>query len=160
MGRKASCRAAPNHLGPISRSAAPVHGCRPPPPSAMALTDLIRGIRDLLGRLQRAGYCKGANVDDSDVDDVLWAQRSSLSDTRLTVTLTESASLRAAIVLNGRANASPELVRPLLLAYLRANGITTQESAEYFLDDEYRSNPLDYRPNQQVLTFTMRPSGL
>ena len=84
---------------------------------------------------------------------------SDLSDTRLTIVLSETASLHAAIVLNGRAGASPELARPLLSALLRRRGAAIVEKDEYFLDDTYRSNPNEYRANQQVLTLTIKPSA-
>ena len=50
--------------------------------------------------------------------------------------------------------------RDLLPAYLRARHVAVTELTEYFLDGQYRSNPLDYRPDQQVLTFTMSPPGV
>ena len=89
--------------------------------------------------------------------DLFVAQRNELSPTRLSLTLTDSASLRAALLLNGRAGASPELAKPLLLAYLRASGVEVSESQEFFLDSVYRSSPLDYKPDQQVLTVTIAP---
>ena len=75
---------------------------------------------------------------DSDGDEALWAQKSDLSPTRLTLTLTDTASLRAALLLNGRSGASPELAKPLLLAYLRARGVAIEEVGEFFLDGTYR----------------------
>ena len=138
----------------------------PPPPQtpaanakAESLSSLLGGVRLLLDALKAAGYVGSWSLDDSDADDALWAQRSELSDTQLTVTLTDSASLRAAIVLNGRPGASPELARPLLFAYLRQHGARLVESNEYFLDSSYKSNPMEYRADQQVLTFTIRPAA-
>ena len=140
----------------------------PPPPTAprrgkgsatpLPIRELVGGMRAYLDALQRAGYMASYSLDDTDADEALWAQRSSLSPTRLSITLTESASLRAALLLNGRQNASPELARPLLLAFLRENGAVVTESQEFFLDSVYRSSPLDYRPNQQVLTLTVEPA--
>lgn len=125
--------------------------------SPKKLSELIDGMRTLLRSLRTAGYVRAFTLDDSDADDALWAQRSELSDTRLTVTLTESASLRAGVVLNGRSGCSPELARPLLIAYLRQRGVLV-ESSEYFLDDTYRSNPQEYRANQQVIELTLKPA--
>ena len=129
------------------------------PVTSGKLSEVISGIRRLLGSLKASGYTSAFSIDDSDVDDNLWAQRSSLSETRLTITLSDSASLRAALVLNGRAGASPELARPLLMSYLRQAGVEVAETTDYFLDDTYRSNPSDYRPNQQVLTLLVRPAA-
>ena len=135
----------------------------PPPPAATAspppLTELINGMRALLDQLQRAGYVASYAIDDTDADDALWRARNSLSATRLQITLNDSASLRAALLLNGRKGGSPELSKPLLCAYLRANGVEVSETSEFFLDSVYRSSPLDYRPNQQILTLTISPAG-
>ena len=73
------------------------------------LKSLITGMRQLLTALQTNGYLQTYNLDDSDGDEALWAQKSDLSPTRLTLTLTDTASLRAALLLNGRSGASPEL---------------------------------------------------
>ena len=124
-----------------------------PPPVA----ELVGGLRALLGHLRAAGYVSQYAIDDSDVDEVLWSARSSLSPTRLSVTLTDSASLRAALLLNGRPGASPELAKPLLLAYLRGRAVDVTDVNEFFLDSVYRPSPLDYRPNQQILTMTIAP---
>ena len=121
------------------------------------LKSLITGMRQLLTALQTNGYLQTYNLDDSDGDEALWAQKSDLSPTRLTLTLTDTASLRAALLLNGRSGASPELAKPLLLAYLRARGVGIEEVGEFFLDGTYRQSPLEYRPNQQILTLTIRP---
>lgn len=123
------------------------------------LSDTLSEMRGLLQALRTVGYLKSFRVDDADADDALWAQNSDLSDTRLTIVLSETASLHAAIVLNGRAGASPELARPLLSALLRRRGAAIVEKDEYFLDDTYRSNPNEYRANQQVLTLTIKPSA-
>ena len=97
------------------------------------------------------------SIDDSDVDEALWQQRSSLSTTRLTVTLSESATLRAALLLNGR-GVTPELTRPLLSSYLSSCGASVTEESEFFLDS-YRENPLEYRASEMLLSFTIVPSG-
>lgn len=125
------------------------------PPRA---TQIVAGMRALLDALRDAGYIAGYTLDDSDVDDGLWAQRNSLSATRLSVSLRDSASLRAAVVLNGR-SVSPEVARPLLAAYVTAAGALTADASEYFLDDEYRQNPLEYRPSSQVISLTIAPAG-
>ena len=123
------------------------------------LAELLGGMRTLLEQLQKVGYVASWSLDDSDADEALWRQRSDLSLTRLSVTLNDSASLRAALLLNGRgAAASPELAKPMLLAYLRSRGCVVTEVNEYFLDSVYRSSPLEYRPNQQILTLTVAPS--
>ena len=77
----------------------------------------------------------------------------------LTITLGESASLRSSLVLNGRGGASSELARPLLSAWLAEQGVRVVEATEYFVDSTYKTNPLEYRPDQQVLTLTIEPGG-
>ena len=122
----------------------------------VALSTLISPLRSF--SLRDAGYVASYTLDDSDVDDGLWAQRNSLSATRLSISLRDSASLRAAVVLNGR-SVSPEVARPLLAAYVTAAGAMTADASEYFLDDEYRQNPLEYRPSSQVISLTIAPAG-
>ena len=138
----------------------------PPPTDATAvgratappkLSEILGGMRALLDQLRAAGYVASWSLDDSDADEALWGQRSALSTTRLSVTLNDTASLRAALLLNGRAGSSPELAKPLLCAYLRARGVEVTEASDYFLDSVYRSSPLEYRPNQQILSLTLSP---
>ena len=131
-------------------------------PCVTFLVGLLRpsgrgGMRALLDQLRAAGYVASWSLDDSDADEALWGQRSALSTTRLSVTLNDTASLRAALLLNGRAGSSPELAKPLLCAYLRARGVEVTEASDYFLDSVYRSSPLEYRPNQQILSLTLSP---
>jgi len=140
-----------------------VAAATPAPPqqaagSASSLSDILRGVRALLDALQRGGYLAAYAIDDGDADEGLWQQRSSLSSTRLTVTLTDSAALRAALLLNGR-GVSPELARPLLSAFFASRGAEVTEQSDFFLDGEYRENPKEYRPTQQLLSFTIAPSG-
>lgn len=120
-----------------------------------SITALIRGMRALLAELQAGGFIASFSIDDSDADEALWQQRSALSPTKLTVTLTDSATLRAALLLNGR-GVSPELTRPLLVSYLTACGARVSEESEYFLDD-YRESPLEYRPSQSLLSLVVAP---
>lgn len=121
-----------------------------------SIVALVSGMRVLLGQLKTAGYIEGFSLDDSDVDEALWQQRSSLSPTRLSVTLNDSATLRAALLLNGR-GVTPELARPLLTAYLARCGAKVTEESEFFLDD-YRESPLEYRASQTLLSFTVAPA--
>jgi hypothetical protein len=112
--------------------------------SAVSLKRVEAGLEALLEALQRAGYLAGFKIDNSDADEALWAQRSELSTTRYTITLANPASLRAATQLNaasgGRVTAG--LAVPLFLAFLRASGVTVLQQSEYFLDDEYKPNPI------------------
>jgi hypothetical protein len=52
-----------------------------------------------------------------------------------------------------------QLAKPLLLAYLRTRGVEVSEVSEFFLDSVYRSSPLEYRPNQQIVTLTVAPGS-
>ena len=112
--------------------------------SAVPLKRVEAGLEALLQTLQRAGYLAGFKIDNSDADEALWAQRSELSTTRYTITLANPASLRAATQLNAASGGrvTPGLAVPLLLAYLRASGVTVLQQSEYFLDDEYKPNPI------------------
>jgi hypothetical protein len=130
-----------------------------PPSDPERLSSVLSGLRRLLESLVGAGYIAGFSLDDSDADDALWSERSDLSTTRLTVSLRDSASLRAALLLNGRVGSSPELARYMLPAYLREHGAAVVELNEYFLDSTYRASPFDYRPSDQVLALTVTPTS-
>ncbi|KAL1524053.1 hypothetical protein AB1Y20_018964 [Prymnesium parvum] len=121
----------------------------------LTFAELIRGLRELLGRLQVGGYMREFDVDDSDGDEELWAQRSELSTTKLKVSLTDSAALRSCLLLNGRV--SPELASLMVLAFLREASVRVVDMSEYFLDDTYRPNPMEYRPTQFVLDLSIAP---
>ena len=90
------------------------------------------------------------------MDDALWRRADDLSPTRLVVTLGEPASLGAALQLNG-GRVAPGLAAPVLAAYLRSCGARLKTQEEYFIDDTYRPNPLEYRPNAVVLELTVAP---
>lgn len=120
-----------------------------------SITSLIASWRALLDELKAAGYIAGYSVDESDADEALWKQKSSLSPTRLAITLNDSATLRAALLLNGR-GVSPEIAQPLLAAVAASCGARVLEQTEYFLDD-YRESPLEYRASQTLLSFTLAP---
>ena len=143
----------------LKRVAAAAGSAPPPTPKATPppIAEVISGIRTLLEGLRKAGYVAAYQIDDSDADEDLWETRDNprLAATRLTITLTDSASLRAALVLNGRT--SPELARPLVTAWLEEQRVAVSEATEFFLDSTYRSDPLDYRPDQQVLSLTIEP---
>ena len=112
--------------------------------SAVSLKRVEAGLEALMQALQRAGYLAGFKIDNSDADEALWVQRSELSTTRYTITLANPASLRAATQLNAASGGrvTPGLAVPLLLAFLRASGVTVLQQSEYFLDDEYKPNPI------------------
>ena len=112
--------------------------------SVSSLKQVDAGLEALLLALKQAGYLAGYSVDNSDADEALWAQRSELSTTRYTITLANPASLRAATQLNAASGGrvTPGLAVPLLLAFLRASGVTVLQQSEYFLDDEYKPNPI------------------
>ena len=89
----------------------------------------------------------------------MWAADTELSLTRLSITLIEPASLRASLLLNaavgGRLSAG--LALPALAAYLRACGAEVRDSSEFFVD-EYRENPMDYKPSQVLVELTLVPA--
>ncbi len=123
--------------------------------SAASLKQVEAGVASLLSALKRAGYLAGFGIDNSDADEALWAQRSELSTTRYTLTLANPASLRAATQLNGRV--APGLAVPMVLAFLRASGVTVLQQSEYFLDDEYKPNPIAYSPSSLVVELQLSP---
>lgn len=133
-------------------------GAQPP-----TLRQLEAGLRSLLELLQRSGYLKGFTLDGTDADEALWAKANDLSLTRYTLTLSDPASLHAALQLNAATGGrvAPGLAVPLLLAYLRAAGVSlAQTPIQYFIDDEYKPNPLEYRPSSLVVEFELSPVAL
>lgn len=94
------------------------------------------------------------------MDEALWARANDLSLTRLKLSFADPASLRAALQLNAATGGrvAPGLAVPLVLAYLRSLGVTVVARSEYFLDDEYRPNPLEYRPSSLVLELELSPA--
>jgi len=131
----------------------------PRPATAASLQQVEAGLRALLMALTQAGYLTGFAIDNSDADEKLWAQKSELSVTRYTLTLSNPASLRAATQLNaatgGRVTAG--LAVPMLLAFLRASGVSVLQSSEYFLDDDYKPNPIAYNPSSLIVELELSP---
>lgn len=124
-----------------------------------SIVSAAAGCRRLLEYLRRVGYIVGFDLDADDADDALWAQRSDLSATLLRVTIYEPASLRSALLLSQHAGRrSSELAAPMLAAYLRGACGASVAWSEYFVD-EYRDNPLDYRPSQLILELALTPAA-
>lgn len=130
-------------------------------PSASTSTGIVHaaaGCRRLLEHLRAVGYLAGFDFDAEDADDALWAQRSDLSTTLVRATLDEPAALRSALLLSQRAGGmSSDLATPLLAAYLRRACGAVVTTNQYFVD-EYRDNPLDYRPSQLIVEMTLTPA--
>ena len=45
----------------------------------------------------------------------------------------------------------------MVLAFLRASGVTVLQQSEYFLDDEYKPNPIAYSPSSLVVELQLSP---
>tara|TARA_B110001452_G_scaffold90352_1_gene74319 strand:- start:92 stop:1111 length:1020 start_codon:yes stop_codon:yes gene_type:complete len=152
----AAARAQP--LSPPLPATPPDMGAPPP-----TLRQLEAGLRSLLELLKRAGYLQGFTLDGTDADETLWAKANDLSLTRYALTLSDPATLHAALQLNAATGGrvAPGLAVPLLLAYLRAAGVSlVQTPIQYFIDDEYKPNPLEYRPSSLVVEFELSPVAL
>jgi len=146
-----------DQLGDRLLAAMPTALASPVAQESTGVVGAAAGCRRLLEHLKSVGYLGGFTWDADDADDALWAERSDLSPTLLRATLDEPASLRSALLLSQRSGGlSSELAAPLLAAYLRRACGATVSSSEYFVD-EYRDNPMDYRPSQRILEMTLVP---
>ena len=82
----------------------------------------------------------------------------------ISIALDDPASLRASLYLpsasgGGLKLPSAGLAAPLLAAHFRCSGaVLVRPPAEFFVDPNYKTNPLDYQPTQQLLNFELAPA--
>ena len=130
------------------------------------IVDSIPAINQLLQLFQSSGYCKSFRIrasDDVKDDDNNIPLFDELDDESLQVggsidclvSIIEPASLSASLQINGeQSRFGPDFVGTTLAALWEQYGIkSTWES--FFVDAEYRPNPKDYFPNEQLLQFTL-----
>ena len=133
--------------------------CVPPLPAACRagapLSELCGGLRRLLAALQSAGYLASYKLDDTDVDDAAPRRRPEPDAIGRDARRARLARRRPA------AQRRPRGARPRGAGARRLPALVRrapQDAEEYFIDDTYRPNPLEYRPNAVVLELTVARS--
>ncbi|CAJ1937812.1 unnamed protein product [Cylindrotheca closterium] len=135
-------------------------------PSSQPLTapSLVRSLPQVLAVLnlfQSSNFCKGFKIrqDDSSKDDKGDPVFDDLDDESLVtsglgvdclVSVYEPSTLGASLQINGeQSRFGPDLVGPTLAAVWEQAGVKSAWET-FFVDPEYRPNPKDYFPNEQV----------
>ena len=123
------------------------------------LTETIPAVMEIMKLFSSSQYCTGFRLGDKDQavlfdelddDDLL-----SGATVNCLVSVYEPASLGASLQITGeQSRFIPEYVGATMAAMWEQAGIkATYET--YFVDPEYRPNPKDYFPNEQLLQFTL-----
>ena len=115
---------------------------------------------ELLDVFVSTNFCKsyrlGEKIDDEylfldEIDDQAWAKGASIN---CLLSIFESATLGSSLQITGeQSRFIPDLVGPTIAAVWEAHSSVQWES--YFVDPEYRPNPKDYFPNEQLFQYTL-----
>ena len=131
------------------------------------LVGSIPAIMELLDIFKTSGYCKnfrirtsdndGAAGDDLPVFDELDDESLNMvGTTNCLVSIYESATLGASLQINGEnSRFAPDFVGTSLSAIWEKYGGIRSTWDVFFVDPEYRPNPKDYYPNEQLLQITL-----
>ena len=115
----------------------------------------------VLNAFQSSSFCKGYRVRSSESDDDFIFDE--LDDETLAsggsvdclVSVYEPATLGASLQITGeQSRFAPDLVGATLTAMWESQGIRSAW-VTFFVDPEYRPNPKDYYPNEQLLQYTL-----
>ena len=123
------------------------------------LTSSIPAMNEVLDLFVSSGFCKGYKIGDGtkseifdQYDDEDMADGASLN---CLISVYEPATLSASLQITGeQSRFSPEFVATTLAAMWDAAGIKSSYET-YFVDNEYRPNPKDFFPNEQLLQFAL-----
>lgn len=125
-----------------------------------SLSSTVPCVTGLLDFFVSTNFCKayrlGEKVDDEylfldDVDDQAWSKGVSID---CLVSVFESATLGASLQITGeQSRFIPDIVGPTIAALWETQSSVQWES--YFVDPEYRPNPKDYFPNEQLFQYTL-----
>lgn len=147
--------------------------------SSGTLVETIPRVKEILDVFQSSGFCKEYRLGDA-VDSLMAAKNrkdestrqqpifDSLDDDALMngatvdclVSLFETATLGASLQITGeQSRFTPDFVGPTLAALWEDSLVGVKTSWEtFFVDNEYRPNPKDYFPNEQLLQFSISKS--
>ena len=125
----------------------------------VSLVNTVTAMTEIMDLFVSSGFCKAYKIgdktksaifDELDDDDL----RNGASVDCL-VSIYEPATLGASLQITGeQSRFSPEFVGTTLAAMWELAGVKSRFET-YFVDNEYRPNPKDYFPNEQLLQFTL-----
>lgn len=142
--------------------------------NALTLVESTETIQEVLKLFQLSGYCKEIRI--RTTDDVITENNSNIkakstppifdeldddsiaigSNVDCLVSIIEPASLGASLQINGeQSRFGPDFVGSTLAAILEKYAGISSSWEVFFVDAEYRPNPKDYFPNEQLLQFTL-----
>lgn len=142
--------------------------------TSLTLVESTETIREVLKLFQSSGYCKEIRI--RTTDDVITENNSNVkakttppifdeldddsiaigSNVDCLVSIIEPASLGASLQINGeQSRFGPDYVGSTLAAIWETYAGISSTWEVFFVDAEYRPNPKDYFPNEQLLQFTL-----
>merc|ERR1712238_335425 len=132
------------------------------------LVSSIPAIIELLEFFNHSGYCKNFRIRSSDGNDAAGSQGGPVFDefddesfsmvgtANCLVSIYEPATLGASLQINGEnSRFAPDFVGTSLAAIWEKNVGIQSTWDVFFVDPEYRPNPKDYYPNEQLLQITL-----
>ncbi|MGK3748267.1 MAG: hypothetical protein ACI8RD_000558 [Bacillariaceae sp.] len=128
------------------------------------LVSTIPAIVEVLELFKRSGYCRNFRIRSSDDNNDSVPIFDKLDDESLTmvgtanclVSIYEPATLGASLQINGEnSRFAPDFVGTSLVAIWEKHGGIRSTWDVFFVDPEYRPNPKDYFPNEQLLQITL-----
>lgn len=151
------------NLGRLIYEKSRVNGIlRRPLPKKGSLVGTIASMTEILEAFKSSNFCKGYRIGEvnkeatiavfDDLDDDALVGSASVD---CLVSVFEPATLGASLQITGeQSRFAPDLVGATLAACWETAGIqSTWET--FFVDPEYRPNPKDYFPNEQLLQYTL-----
>lgn len=123
------------------------------------LTSTIPAVKEIMDLFQASQYCKSYRLGEKDqlviFDEYDDEDLASGATVNCLVSVFEPASLGASLQISGeQSRFTPEFVGVTLSSMWEKAGIKTSYET-YFVDNEYRPNPKDFFPNEQLLQFTL-----
>lgn len=127
------------------------------------LVSTIPSIVELLDIFKASGFCKDYRIRGDDSKDPTEPAFDELDDESLAsggtadllVSIFEPATLGASLQITGeQSRFAPEFIGTTLAALLETAGIRSAY-VTFFVDPEYRPNPKDYFPNEQLIQYTL-----
>ena len=128
----------------------------------ISLVNTVIPMTEIMDLFVSSGFCKAYKIGDKtksaifdELDDEDLRNGASID---CLISIYEPATLGASLQITGeQSRFSPEFVGTTLAAMWETAGIKSRFET-YFVDNEYRPNPKDYFPNEQLLQFTLTKS--
>lgn len=123
------------------------------------LTETIPAMKEISSQFEASKYCKSIRLGEKDqsviFDEYDNEDLASGATVNCLVSVLEPASLAASLQITGeQSRFTPEFVGVTLAAMWEATGIKVSYET-YFVDNQYRPNPKDFFPDEQLLQFTL-----